>query len=299
MSIITQIEALENGKGFQYLLDAAFEIIHNPLIIFDVNYKLIAYTDTPVDDFVWNEITAIGEYSMSTIRFFADEYFTEYAANAEKSTRLKSNKLKYVKWLGYVYNKEKVKIAALVMYEANILHIAECISAFNILLDKLTLEIKDDESYVDFGRANQEGFINKILDGIINEPLLYTPQVQILYDGFEDFLYIAVIDISQSNFSDNSPANIKKILLDLYSSFKFAVYSGYIVMIMSSENRKIDEKLIFNMQNNFFIQNNLYVGISGSFENLYELREYYDKAVKTLKKGIIRDNGRRIFYCDR
>jgi hypothetical protein len=55
--------------------------------------------------------------------------------------------------------------------------------------------------------------------------------------------------------------------------------------------------LFFDTQNNPFEQNNLFAGVSGSFENLYELREYYDKSLALLKEGLKQNCAKHIFYA--
>ena len=54
---------------------------------------------------------------------------------------------------------------------------------------------------------------------------MYTPHIQILYDGFADYLYLAVVNVRQDN---PDYAKVKDILTNTFPAFKFAVYSGYI-----------------------------------------------------------------------
>lgn len=64
-----QIEALRKGEGVQYLLDTASKIFNNPIVIFDTNYSLIAYTDVITDDPIWNELISTGTFSADTQLF--------------------------------------------------------------------------------------------------------------------------------------------------------------------------------------------------------------------------------------
>ena len=281
-----QIKALTQGKGIQYLLDAASEILHDPIAMFDTNYALKAYTDSCSDDPPWNELITTGTFSPETQEFFARECFTEEVANVNKLVILKSGKLKYDRIHGNIFNRDHIKVANLVMVGCNAPLGAEEMSAFELLVDKITHEIQNDEYYIVYGRAYHESIINKLLDRIITDPRIYTGHVQILYDNFEDYLYLAVVDTGRAGTHRNKPAYFKDLLESKHPSFKYAIYSGYIVMIMSSKYRKIHEAGFFDKHDNLFEQNNLFVGISNSFENLYELRQYYDEAVAVLKNGI-------------
>ena len=295
MSKLAQIKALENGKGIQYLLDSAHTIFRNPIAMFDTNYNLKAYADAASDDPLWNELISTGTFSMKTQEFFAKECFTENVANANKLVILKSSKLKHDRILGYILNSENIKIGMIVMVGLDTLLEPEDTAAFEALADKITNEIHDDEYFIAYGRTYNETIIINLLDRIIKDPVIYTPHVQIFLDGFEDYLYAGVVDIMQNNSRQNDLAYYKDLLEGKYRSFKYALYSSYIVMIMSSKHKDFYVEQFFDKDNNPFKENNLFVGISSSFENPYELREYYDKAVDALKKGIAKNNGERIF----
>ena len=299
MSKLAEISALENGKGIQYLLDAAYAIFRNPIAMFDTNYMLKAYTDVSTDDPVWNELIASGTFSIQTQEFFAKEGFIEEVANADKLVILRSGKLQYDRISGNIFNKNNIKVANVVMVGSNA-PIDEDAAAFEGLINLINKEIHDDEYYTAFGKAYHEANIIKLLDGIIKNPAIYTDYVQILYEGFEDYLYVAAVDIRHSNLrAEDSHHNrllyIKNMLENIYQSFKFAIYADYIVMVMSSKYKVYYDGLLFDKENNPFKQNNLYAGISASFENPYELRGYYDQAVGALAKGIEKNNEQRVF----
>ena len=303
MDKLSQIKNLEKGRGIQYLVDAAYKIFQNPIAMFDTNYNLKAYTDVASDDPLWNELISTGTFSMQTQEFFAQEYFTEDVANAEKLVILKSGELKHDRILGYIFNRENIRVALIVMVGLEPLTRAEDIAAFEGLADKITEEIHDNEYYTSYGRTYHEAIIVKLLNGIIKDPTIYNPHVQILCEGFEAYLHVAVVDITQNNLKtggshQNDLVQIKSLLENSYRSLKYAVYSDFIVMIMSSKQRDFYEGLFFDKDNNLFTHNNLFVGISNSFENPYELRKYYDQAVAALKSGIGKDNGRHIFLHD-
>jgi hypothetical protein len=301
MSELDQIKTLETGKGIQYLLDAAYRIFGNPIVMFDTNYSLKAFTDDINDDPLWNTLVKTGTFSMAYQEFFTSERFTENAANAVKLVIMKSNKLKYDRILGNIFNKENIKVANIVMVECNRPFGHDINAAFEVFADKITEEIKNDNYYTVYGREYHDAIIKKILDKQIIDTFMYTPHVQILYDGFLDYLYLAVIDINvkQNEKSLDKLTQIKDMLVQRYPSFKFAIYSGYILMIISSRYNVFSSEIVLGNQENVFVKNNLVVGISNSFENLYELDKHYKEALDVLKSGITATNaghgGQRIF----
>jgi hypothetical protein len=290
-----QIESLETGKGIQHLLDAAHTIFSNPIVMFDTHYTLIAYTDVVTDDPLWNEIISTGTFSMTNQEFFSKERFTEDVANTDKAVIITSDKLKYDRIVGIVFNNEHIKVANLVMVASNKSFETESLVNFEAFVDKISEEIRNDDHFTAFGRAYHDSIINKILDHKLTDPKIYTGHVQILYDGFEDYLYLAVVDVTNRDRLEY----FKDLFKKRYPVFKFAVYSGYLLMIMSSKHNKFPSEWIFGDYQNPFEQNNLFMGVSSSFENLYELGKYYDEALTTLQTGLAEiGKGQHIFIYD-
>ena len=299
MDKLEQVKALERGKGIQYLLDTAYKIFGNPIVMFDTYYALIAYTDVANDDPLWNELISTGTFSIAEQEFFSSERFVEDVANADKLVVMKSDKLKYDRILGNVFNREHIKVANIVMVECKTPFGADTQAAYEALADRFTDEIRNDAHYSAFGRAYHESIITRILNHDIIDTRIYTGHVQILYDGFEDYLYLAVVDVMRNDKNRDKLVYFRDLLKKRYPSYKFAVYSDYVLMIMSSKNDNFSSDWILSNNENPFEQNGLFAGISSSFENFYELQKYYNEAITALKNGIAANSGRHIFLYNK
>ena len=290
MAMLEDIKILENGKGIQHLLNSATIILNNPLFMIDSNYNMIAITDVPVDEPRWNELATIGTFRPDTMEFLANEGFIEEITNADKIVILKGEKLKYSKLTGHVFNRDNIRVGLLMMSECNTIFTPQIIAAFEALVDKITNEIRDYDYFTMFAMTFHEDKINLLLDGTVKNPLLFNPQAQILYDDFEDYLYVAVVILDRKNIIENVHLNrleyFKSMLKTKYHSFKYSVYSNYIVMLMSSKHKNFYSGQFFSIYADLFKQNGLSIGLSDSFENIYDLRFYYDQAVTALTKGL-------------
>jgi len=299
MGKVEQVKALENGKGIQYLLNSAYKIFNNPIFMIDSNYNMIAVTDVPADEPNWIELLTTGTFSLKTIELLANESLIEDITNAEKIVILRSDKLKYAKMSGHIFNRDNIRVGLVMMSECNTPFEAESIAAFEALADKTTCEIRDYDYFTMFAMTFHEDKINLLLDGTVKNPLLYNPQAQILYDDFEDYLYVAVVSAARNDILDNVHRSrleyFKSLLKTKYGSFKYSVYSDYIVMLMSSKHKYFYGAPFFAAHADLFEQNGLSMGVSESFENIYELRVYYDQAVAALTNGLAGKEGMRIF----
>ena len=297
-----EIKAIKNGWGIQYLLDSAYKILGNPIFMFDVNYNMIAFTDVPVDDPIWNEFVTTGTLSVATLEFLASEKITEDIVNADKIITIRREKIKYARMPGHVINRDNIVVGLVTMYECNIPFDADITEAFEALIDKIVIEIRDNDYFTMLTMTYPEDKMNSFLDDAAKNPLLYNPQAQLLYNNFEDYLYVAVVSLERNNLLENVYRSrleyLKSILKIKYSLFKFSVYGDNIVMLMSSNQKNAYSPSFFSADAGFFRQNELSIGISKSFESIYELNIYHEQAITALKNRGGDNNDTGIFLYD-
>ena len=294
MGKLEQVKEIREDQELQCLLDDAYKILRNPIAMFDTYYSLIKHTDVATDDVIWNELISTGTFSMETQKFFANERFTFNVSNADRIVLLKSDELKYDRVLAYVFNRENIKVALLVMVESNSPFTADDFIAFSALADKVTSKIRDDEHYLKFGRAYHDSILNMVLDGDIRDTRLYAPHMQIIYDGFESYLFLALLSVGKGSAQPDKLTFIKDLLVERFPAYKFALYAGCVVMIMSSKQNSFDSDSFFGEYEDFFERNDLYAGVSSSFENLYEIKDYYDEASTALTSVVESDGNLRL-----
>jgi len=294
MLTVELVNKLDRGRGIQYLLDEACKIFGNPIVMFDTDYSLIAYTNVVTDDPIWNEIVTTGTFCFETQLFFANECFTDDVANAEKLAVLKSNKLKYDRVLGNIFNRDNIKVANIVMVECNRALNEDEFASFETLADLITGEVCKDSFYIAYGENHQSEIIKLLIEQNIENKIFYSSQAQILYDGFKSNLYLAVV----GNIQKDMLNHYMKLLRQRKRMFKYGIYSNHILMIMSTDYETFSIKRDLNSLVQLFEQENIFVGISNRFENLFELQKHYSEAVNALKKGMNANADQQIFLYD-
>jgi hypothetical protein len=256
--------------------------------MFDTGYNLLAYNKAECDDPLWQELISTGTFCQETLEFISSMYFAVLDADADKLAVMKNPKLEYDRLNVKLFNRNGIRVASLLMIGYNVPFEEEDPVALINLAEKIELEIIGDEGFNIYGYKSHETIIDNLLDGIFGDPKVYTAHIQILYDGFEDYLRLAVIDVGQ-----NDIFQINELLESRYPSYKFAKYSDQIVMRMSSKLKSFDEAAL--LDESLLAEYNMFAGVSDCFENMYELRGYYDQATAELSGGIKANNGQRIF----
>jgi len=293
--MMEQVKSLKNGVGIQSLLDAAYRILGNPIVMFDTDYSLIAYTDIVTDDPIWNEIVSHGVFSEETQEFFNNEGFVEAVANMGRITFMTSDKLKYDRISGKVFNKNNYFVANLVMVGCNKPIESHDSKIFEAVCMLITREISKSDYYQTYEKIHQEAFIKYLVDGNFNDRDRYVGHVAIIYDKLKANLYLAVVDISKSDPDFIRLEYFRDLFMQIQPAYKYAIYSNYILIIISTDNRTFSVNKELNELNKIFEQNSMYAGISNKFENLYELHKHFKEAQKALRYVLEGKSSQRIF----
>jgi hypothetical protein len=294
-----RIRHLENGHGPGYLLNEAYKILGNPLVLFDMEYRLLACTENiATDDPLWNEIVGTGSFGSETIEFFKNECFLDTVAGAKTIALLRSDKLQYDRLYGRVCNSDGSTVSDLVMVVCHKPMEEHDPVAFEALCDKLSKEIGASEYYQQYGILYHEALICKLLDGGANDKVIYSDHLANLYEGMKTSLFVGVVDISGCTDKNSGPTEFRNIFKKMEPGLKYAVYANYIVIIMSTDDTKPSAEKAMGKLGVLFERNNIYAGVSSRFENMFVLRNHYDEAVHALEHGLRSNRRQRIFPYD-
>ena len=300
MNIMEQVKALESGKGIQYILDSAHMIFSNPIYMVDAYYNLIAFSDNPDADHFWNEVITTGTFHTRSLDLIKSEDVLTVITASKKSVLIKYDKWKHARMTGHIFNRHNNWVGQTTMYE-HVPFDKERTAAFEMLADKISAEIYDYEYFIKLPTAFHNDTINKFLDKTVENTIASIPHTQVMYHGFEKYFYVAVVRVPRigilENIHQNRLAYFRSLLKTRHEAFKYAIYSDDIVMLMSSKEKNFDGETFFAPDNILLEENGLYMGISSSFENILEMRNYYDQAAAALKNGIGKNNGQRVLVC--
>lgn len=279
---LKEIRSIKTGKGMQHILDKAYEVIGNPILIQDMEYKLIAHNDSDNDDPIWKEFISAGFVGYEWLVFFREECFFETAANAKICTFLFSEKLKYDRIFGKVFTSNNIQIGAACIVEVDKHFEEDDLRLFEAVCNILSLEGGKSKFFRQYGQACMETLIAKLIEGPMDDSDIYTAHFESLYNGLSSMLRIAAVEVPKSSFF--SDTRVRDMLKRARPDYKYALYSGLIIIILSSEDSAFNEDEAFRGLRKYFRLSKARVGISNSFENLYELPERYKEAVRALRE---------------
>ena len=299
MSVLEQVKILENGKGIQYLLDSAYKIFNNPIYMVDAYYNLIAASDNPAADSFWNEVISTGTFHTNSLDIIEKEDVLTVISASKKIALIKYDKWECARMTGHIFNRDNNWVGQTTMH-AFIPFDEDRTAAFEMLTEKISCEIYDYEYFNKLPTEFHNDTINKFLDKAVKNTIINIPHTQVMYYGFEKYLYAAVVRVARNNILENIHQNrlayFRSLLKTKYKSFKYAIHEDNIVMLMSSKFKDFYEAAFFAPNDILLEENGLHIGTSESFENMLEMRQYYDQAFSALENGMKSNNSQRVFF---
>ena len=292
-----QLKLLKSGKGLQNLLSQIYEILGNPIATFDLHYNLLAYAEGVVtDDPLWNELISTGAFGAEALALFKSENWIDAVANSGTMTLMTSDKLKYDRINGKIFDKDKTRIANLIVIACDKPFEDGDPELIGDICKILSKEIRESEFYQNLDRAYQETLICDLLSGSPIDKHLVVAKLTDIERDMGLNVYLAVVKVPQDSL--NQLGYFRDLLKQTQRKYKYYIYSDYIIILISTNNPQLRVNSELRKLRNLFAQENMCAGISCSFENLFELRKHYIEATNALNHGLKSNSDQRIFLYD-
>ena len=274
------ISMVLNGKGLNDVINCVAEKLNNPVLVFDLSYKILAYSDKKlINNINWSQVVDRGYCSyefISEIQKLDDvknspEDSTSFTVmcKLDDMKKLCSKVISNGKLIGYV-----------LMFE-NITEISEKHHKLLPLISKAVCEaLMRDQNFLGLQGSLYENIIYDIITGA--DKLYIEKRIEALRLKFPKRMCVLVINSSiilgGKHISGFLIDELKRIIPKSYSVY----HDEYIVMVVPvGENDLIGEERL-NLLYEFARRENLQIGISYSFSNISELMTYYRQAYSAL-----------------
>lgn len=290
---------LREGNGVQHILDTASQALGNPIVLIDICYNLLANTETTVtDDPLWNELTQQGKFSHKTVDFFNTESFIEEVAVNDVVAVLRSRHLKYDRVCGKFFDSDGLQLGCIIV-------VACCrpLETLDLALIETTCEaiaeaLQNSDLYPGLEHVIRKSFDNLLVESDSPAAVPLPKNVTELRKGLKPYLYIAVVDVTQYEHTLSHLTYLRSLFEQMDPSHRFFINLNNIVILGDSEFSQIDIRRDFAELCDFFTTYHIYAGISSTFQELLELRQYYRQALNALNYGLVRNSGRHFHLYD-
>lgn len=292
------LERLKFAEGVQAVLDIALELLGNPMVMYDISYKLLAHTSNYVtDDQIWNEFVSLGTLSHETVNFCRNEKFiAAYAASPV--ALLKSPKLKYDRANAVIFGKDGLQLGDITVVACYKPFEEEDFRLMEIVCECLAEEILKSEYSGKIANVFEESLFCKLIDDTAIASNLSENEIKQLHQGFKSYIYVAVVDIIQYENTLTHLVYFKELFREFNKEFQCFIYLNNIVILFSSDKPVLNAENELAEFNKFFSQNSIFAGVSSGFRSLLDLRTHFKEALNALNYGLCINSGKHIFSYD-
>jgi len=279
------IEVLHANFGLQAIIDKAFEILQNPIIVADNSYKILAmYQDMSAyaDREDLEEQRNLGYVLQSNID--AMNKAKIYEQTREKGypiySKEHSSSHGWITALIYIHG---IEVGQIGVMDSRHPFTEVDFELIDFLCKIVSLELQKS----DFYRTNQglmhSYFLADLLDNKVHDGTAIKQRMTNLGWNLASGLYILLLHDSSRNFFDGKAQLITQQLHNLMPHSRWVIYHGQIVFLVSftsTEAIRQNKQLL-----QYLSINHLTASISNRFDDIIAIQKYYQQAIKAAEFG--------------
>ncbi|MCL6479452.1 MAG: helix-turn-helix domain-containing protein [Peptococcaceae bacterium] len=287
-----------NGHDLQQIADIGYELLGNPLTIFDNSFKYLAFSQNiDVDCPLWRNMKINGYISYEAITLLKADKLLDLGYNKKYPFIVEKGRYGYQRIVSYIFVNNK-PVATLVVYEYKKPFSETDLQITDLLCKVLSLEMQKN-SFISHSKGlAYEYFINDLLDGKTNDRDIIQERIKSLDWLIEEILYILTVDISEFDRTHRTLHFLRNMIEGMVSGCKSIVYNDRIVLVITRSRSNPLSGTDLSKIAEFFEKNSIYGGLSREFHNLEFMKDHYEQSVTALKLGRRIKKGNPLFYYD-
>ena len=294
-------EALLSGKGLSHILAVAADLMGNPIMISDRSFKTIGSSpEVETTDYFWQIITKLG---FAPAELVNSPFFRQHIQRVYHSDTPDIG--------ASSYSTNTVLSCRIALGERVIGHVAvlDCLHPFHtidheliqLLCKVVSIEIQKEDFYHHAKGRMFEFFIAELLDRKELNPTMLAERIKYLELDLNNNLYVLVVRSEDPEKENPSLLYARSVIESLLDENHSVIYDEDIVVLID-RNVKIAQ-LIEDLKELLPVlrDNQLVAGLSQRFEQIADIRKFYQQSCKAIRFGIQLggEPGERLFAYDR
>ena len=279
------IQALHSNLGLQAIIDTAYDILQNPIIVVDSSYKILAMYQNPDvsgDRADLEEQRSLGYMLPKNIEAMNRAKLYEQTRIAKYPTYNRDPQASHG-WITALIYIHGIEVGQIGVMDSTHSFTDVDFELIDFLCKIVSLELQKS----DFYRTNQglmhSYFLSDLLDNKVQDEASIKQRMTNLGWKLTSNIHIMLISDFARNFFDGKAQLITSQLHRLFPSSHWAIYHGQIVFLLSSDTPKTfaENEALYH----YLEINHLTASISNSFDNILDIRKYYLQATKAESFG--------------
>ena len=284
------------NKGLQQMVDDAYRILGNPLIVVDVSYKILAmcrggFSGRPDIE----EQRELGYMLADNVEDMKKDSIYEKLRETRYPHYSEQNR-HHTAWANALVFMHGMEVGQVGLMEMNRKIDSTDLELLNFFTDLVSLELQKS----DFFKANKglmhSFFLSELLDGHIADSSVVNLRLQHLNWRPTQFMYVMVLMDKNPGMFDGKMNIIPQQVHDILPASRWAIYDQSIVFLLNMK----DDSLMFMDEEGplaeYLRVNSLVATLSSRFSDLLYMQKHYHQALKAYDLGRRLDNERTIYF---
>lgn len=279
------LNSLIKGKGLNYIVQVASEILGNPVFLVDASSKLLASSaNTVIDDIFWTDLEALGYGNDIHLAPYVHEGFVEQILQSPLPVLIDPgfpHNLKRI--VGKIKLNDKT-IGYIGVLENNRKLIEEDITITGLLCDVVASELQKNKIYDNLTGVKHEFLLVDLLDERIRNESIIKERSAALFPTISRNLFVVAVNIPESNINSRLLGYLRWSFESALPSCKSVYYNDHVILVINTKDTEHWEKIKTSLID-ILSKNKLSAGLSLMFHNIIDIRKYYIQAENASRLG--------------
>lgn len=279
------LRILHSNFGIQALIDAAYDILGNPILLVDSSFKILASCLNVIEDRpdlaaqqAYGYVLDANIQAIQKARLYEKARRTRYPVY-NKETAAKEG---WITALVYIHGIESAHIA---VSDSNCPFTEDDFELIDYLCQFVSIELQKS----DFYRANESMMHSFFLSELLNNEIRDMPTIlrraQSLNWNLTEYLRVMTVFQAHSEVFDKKAQLISKQIHKLLPNSHWVIHDGHIVFLLCLKNTDPSEFRGENELCRYLENNRLSASLSRCFHSLTDTKQFYKESLAAYQFG--------------
>lgn len=292
------VGALSTGRGLQHLLDCAYRVLGNPMIVVDTSYKILAINaDLALQRADLTQQRDAGYMLDANIDAMKQAKLYEHARQFHYPYYSKDPEAAHG-WITALVYSDGIEVAQIGVMDCNRPFHRYDFELVHFLCRLVALDMQKNDFYGTNTNLQHSVLLADLLNGDVADG--ETANVRSIQLGWvlSNSMYIITVFDQHFGVFDRKARLVSEALHSLLPNSRWVIYNNKIVYFAAYPANSYAEDMLNDALIEYLSKNRLSAAVSGRFQTLLELRQAYQQSLAAFELGSRVCPGQTV-YCYR
>jgi len=289
------LDCVLDGSDIHQILSVGYELLQNPICLFDNHFKYISYTkNAKVDVPLWDNMEKHGFISLELLNLMKEERLFERDVRQKSPFICEKGIFRYERIVSHI-ELNNSKIATMIVWGSQRSFKPVDLKVAELLQKVLSRIFEKNLSPTLSKGAAYELFLKDLLEGRLASEEIIDEKLKTLNWTLKERLHLLTVDMGEYDSSYMTQEFLRNSIEENLPGSRAMVYNTYIVVIISRDGRQPPLKDDLQKISDFFRQQKILGGLSLGFSHLKDIRNRFGQSLAAIRLGSVFTGGYGIF----